>query len=295
MLRILSVLLLAPLPLCAQTRAVPIVTTVLPAVSVPVLNPAVSFALPGTLVTLPALNLQPSLVHAAALPALLPSTVKAAAGAAQALPARTVVEMKAFGAALDAGRSEPAALEKGLSQTYEGTRRMSGGALVEASAPAPASSGLRPSLRTLAASRRAAEEPAPRLPQAFRPSNERLGEIFRRLLEGGKKAGSVLLGLYGGMKLGDIAYSLLVHRMPLAGGLLATAGIAAAVVYLRRSRERSGRGPLMPSLAGTFAGVVLGNLIWTLAGSAVLGLGAGLAIGLAAGLYAGGVLFPDKK
>ncbi|MFA6028935.1 MAG: hypothetical protein WC969_03670 [Elusimicrobiota bacterium] len=284
MLRTLALLVLAPNPLCAQTRAVPIVTTALPVVSIPVLAPTPSLAFPGMLAPLPGLNLQPALVRAAASPALLPSSVKSPA-AAQALPAKTVVEMKAFGAALEAGRSEPVALEKGLSAAYEGSAQKSASPLVEAAAPAPVPSGLLPALRSLSLARRSVEEPAP----PAGPSG------WRKLLAAGKKAGAVLLGLYGGMKLGDIAYSLLVHRMPLAGGLLATAGIAAGVLWLRRTRASSGRGPLMPSLMGTIAGVILGNLVWTLAGSAVLGLGAGAAIGLAAGLYAGGVLFPDKK
>ena len=45
---------------------------------------------------------------------------------------------------------------------------------------------------------------------------------------------------------------------------------------------------MIPFLIGSFAANALGNLLWTVTGSAAAGLGLGLALGLALGLYASG-------
>jgi hypothetical protein len=110
-----------------------------------------------------------------------------------------------------------------------------------------------------------------------------------RLLKASGRVLSAGIGLYGGWKIGDAAYSLFLHRLPLLGGALAVVLLPLAAYWARRSKA-AGRPqrPVIPFLIGSFAANALGNLLWTVTGSAAAGLGLGLALGLALGLYASG-------
>ena len=174
------------------------------------------------------------------------------------------------------------AVQSGLRQAYDGGK-VSADAPAAVAAEVPAAS-LRPGLSrpdlSASSERQALPAPAADAPgvPAWKKALRVLGEVA-----------SVLGSAYGGWKLADIGYSLLIHHNALAAALPLLAVLGGAAFYLRRRAAQGKGGAAYPTLLGTFAANTLGQLLWTLSGS-LAGFGAGLVLGLLAALYAAGVL-----
>ncbi|MBI2362148.1 MAG: hypothetical protein HYV15_02040 [Elusimicrobia bacterium] len=105
----------------------------------------------------------------------------------------------------------------------------------------------------------------------------------------GRTAG-VLVGLWGGMKVGDLAYALVFVKLAPFGLLAALPAAAALAWYLRRRDAGLGSRLGWAAMLGAFSFSAVGQLFWDLTGSP-LGLLAGIAVGAALALYAGGAWF----
>jgi hypothetical protein len=272
-------LLTLSVPASAQTISLPRTTLQGPAAGIAGavrLTPA-PYSLPGSILAPMALG-SPSVLPMALVPNVKASGVMKAPEA----QAKTVQEMTAFQAALS-GEEKGKSVESGLKEAYDGNAAKKGSAEAGAVQGEPAAS--QPSLLGPAGPAQAQRAAVPAPKGAVAPGETRWQKVKRI----GGNVLSAGIGLYGGWKFGDVAYSLLVHRMPLVGGLAAAAVLAGAAYWSRRIRL-SGRPqrPVYPALVGTFGASVLGNLLWTLTGSPLIGLGLGLAIGTSLALYASG-------
>ncbi|HAH05069.1 MAG TPA: hypothetical protein DCM05_00865 [Elusimicrobia bacterium] len=234
------------------------------------------FSQPGSILAPITLG-APSILPTAFIPKVQPA---AALKAPEAVQAKTVQEMASFQAVLS-GEEKGKSVETGLKEAYEGNAVKKAAAEPVLAEPASAQpSGLNPSA---SAQSSRASVPAPK--DASAPGETRWQKLKR--IAGNLGSGAV--GLYGGWKIGDVAYSVLVHRMPLVGGLAAAAVLAGAAFWSRKTRlAGKPQRPVYPTFIGTFAASVLGNLLWTLTGSPLVGLGLGLALGAGLLLYANG-------
>lgn len=104
-----------------------------------------------------------------------------------------------------------------------------------------------------------------------------------------KAAGLAALGLYGGLQAGDLIYSLALGGGGLPALALTAAAASGAAYMLRRSARAKGPSWLLGPALGTFSLTTLGQLVWDLSASPVIGLSAGAAAALALALYSMGV------
>lgn len=247
----------------------------------------------GTPYALPGLQpLFTSLPIPASLPAVMVPKVSvraslAAPEAEQALAQAKVRTEMAYLAEViegDARSSGNVRAEEGFKKAFDGAEK-AGGSVQAGDVRAEAGLPERPSLgRAQSPSEGRAPVPAPSFDSWTRTEPK-----WRNALRALGSVVSAGIGLYGGWKIGDVAYSLFLHRAPLAGGLLAAAALAGAAYWARRSKT-AGRPqrPVIPALIVSFAASALGNLLWTLTGSAAAGLGLGALLAIGLGLYASG-------
>jgi len=247
------------------------------------LSPGAPLALPGSQLPLLSVSIAP------ALPTVVVPNVRRIA--AQTPRTKLGAEMASFKKIVAESRRDERGegAEKGLRAAFDGgVRSAEPASIVDAAEGAGYSLSSRPSL----SARQASAPESPHVPAPGKLSGDPEGGRGSRLRSIARALGSVLsagIGLYGGWKIGDVAYSLFLHRFPLAGGVLAALILPLAAYWARRSKTGGApQRPVIPFLIGSFAANALGNLLWTLTGSAAAGLGLGLALGLALGLYSAG-------
>ncbi|MFH2201806.1 MAG: hypothetical protein ABIJ96_01690 [Elusimicrobiota bacterium] len=136
----------------------------------------------------------------------------------------------------------------------------------------------------------------PASPRYEPPAPDLAPPWLSKVWSGVKKTAAAGFGLYGGSKLGDVAYSFALANLGLAGLGLAVAGTAGVAYFLRRRALKSGQASLFYStLLGTFMFTTVGQLLWDAWGMAGLGLGAGALLGVLAALYAAGLAARSRK
>lgn len=263
---LLALFLASPAPAQVVTKAPTLAPSLFsaPMLAAPVLAPALprsALAAP----TLPAVSLRASPMPAA-LP--VPSAARAAAAVASARPLAVAVEN------LRAAHAEPAAAAPVLDRLYEprGT---------PASVSVPVWAGtVSVAPARLNARVNAVRAAAPTEPPAPQPGWKKAAAILGR-------TASVLAGLWGGMKVGDVAYALAFAKLAPFGMLAALPAAAGLAWYLRRRQAGLASRLGWAAMLGTFSFSAIGQLAWDLTGSP-LGLLAGIVLGAALALYAGG-------
>ncbi|MBI5597241.1 MAG: hypothetical protein HY928_14200 [Elusimicrobia bacterium] len=231
--------------------------------------PVLAPALPLSALSAPALpvvSLQ-ALPAPAALP--VPTAARAISASASARPLAVAVE------SIRQARAEPAAAAPVLDRLYE-ARAVPGSASAPVFAAAASASPARLAVRV-----NAVRAEAPAEPPAPQPGWKKAATLLGR-------TASVLVGLWGGTKLGDVAYALAFAKLAPFGLLAALPAAAALAWYLRRRQAGLASRLGWAAMLGTFSFSALGQLAWDLTGSP-LGLLAGMALGAALALYAGGL------
>lgn len=272
--------------LSAVTPAAPTLTASLPAtLSAPLAaGPLAAVRAPG--LTASAVPLSPRFTAPAAGRAAFPAPkAEALRSAGMTSAAALSSEMRPL--AEPEGRTKAAST---LGRVFDGIKSRSASiSPVSASVVAPRKSALLPA----AAAR---EETKTSVPAAISRKTSGAKDFLRGAWNVLKKVAAVGFGLYGGLQVGDILYSLALNPY----GWIALVGLSAALAgltfWLRRSALKKGKASLFYSSGlATLTLTAFGQLVWDVSGSAALGLALGALAGILAALAASGVRLPVRK
>lgn len=254
------IFLLAAVPLAAQVvvRAPSLGVSVLGAASAPLAAPRLAApTLSMTGLSLPAARL-PTL----ALP-LLPT-----AAAARPIPLASAQPLAAAVEAVQKTQDSASAAAPILQNLFDG--RVSPRPLDAVPGWAP---DISPRL-TLGAPLVNAVTPADEPPAPKQPAWKRAATVIGRIL-------ALPFGLWGGLRVGDLAYGLALSGTGIAGLVLTSALLAGGAWFLSRKERTLGSRLLWGGLLASSAFSVVGQLAWDVTGSALFGLAGGLLLGTA--------------
>ncbi len=120
------------------------------------------------------------------------------------------------------------------------------------------------------------------------PAAQTSPSYWKKIWSAVKTVAALGFGLYGGIQIGDLAYSFALAKIGLLGLGAAALLTAGAAYWLRRRTLAGKRSLLYTTLLGAFTFSALGQLLWDATTLASVGLGAGALLGVLAALYAAG-------